>query len=121
MPIVDIEVVLNPEEIIPDDLPSRLADALGQVFGSPTNGTWVKLRAIPNLYYAENEGKEAGVCPVFVSVLKAKVPDSEAIQREVDAITAAVAQVCQRPAELIHVIYQPHGQGRVAFGGRIVT
>jgi phenylpyruvate tautomerase PptA (4-oxalocrotonate tautomerase family) len=121
MPIVDIEIVLRPGESLPGDVAAALADNLGRIFGSPQNGTWVKVRVIPDLYYAENGGKEAGVYPVFVSILKANVPDSEEMQREVGAITAAVAQICTRAPELIHIVYQPEGKGRVAFGGRIVT
>ena len=121
MPLVDVEIVLKPQETIPDAIASELADQLGQIFGSPSNGTWVKVRGIDEFSYAENGGKEEGVYPVFVTILKAELPDRITLQTEVDAVSAAVSQICQRPPHLVHVIYQPDGKGRVAFGGRIVT
>ena len=121
MPLVDVEIVLKPQEAMPEAIASELADRLGQLFGSPRNGTWVKVRGIDEVYYAENGGKKAGVYPVFVTILKARLPDGEAMQTEVDAVIAAVGEICRRPPSLVHVIYQPEGNGRVAFGGRIVT
>ncbi|HEU0297001.1 MAG TPA: hypothetical protein VFR47_29955 [Anaerolineales bacterium] len=121
MPIIDIEIVLKPEETIPGEMAADLADQLGRIFGSPKNGTWVKVRGISEVYYEENGGKEEGVYPVFVSILKARLPEIDDMQAEVDAITAAVAQICKRPFSLVHVIYQPEGKGRAVFGGKIVT
>ena len=121
MPLVDVEIILKPQETIPEAIASELADRLGQIFGSPRNGTWVKVRGSAELYYAENGGKEEGIYPVFVTVLKAELPDRKAMQMEVDTVIAAVGQICHRPPGLVHVIYQPEGKGRVAFGGQIVT
>ena len=121
MPIVDIEIVLKPDEAIADEVVSELADRLGEIFGSPKTGTWVKVHQIAAHYYAENEGKEPEVYPIFVSVLKSRLPGPEEMQKEVDAITATVAQLCNRPSRFVHVIYQPEGKGRVAFGGKVVT
>lgn len=120
MPIVDIEIVLQPDETIPGELASELADQLGEIFGSSKNGTWVKVYGSDGIHYAENGGKEAGVYPVFVSLLKANLPAAEEIQREIDAIITTVAKICNRAPSLVHVIYQPAGKGRVAFGGNIV-
>ena len=121
MPIIDIEIVLRPEETISGEMASDLADQLGEIFGSPKNGTWVKVRGIAEIFYEENGGKEEGLSPVFVSVLKSRIPGSEEMQREVEAIIQAVAQICKRPVSSVHVIYQPEGKGRIAFGGSIVT
>ena len=121
MPIVEVEVVLKPEETIPDEMASGLADRLGQIFGSTRNGTWVKLRGIAEVHYAENGGRDEGIYPVFVTILKASLPNAEEMQTEVNAIVASVAHICGRPASLVHVIYQPEGKGRVAFGGRFVV
>ena len=71
-------------------------------------------------HYAEDGGVPEGVYPVFVSVLKARWPAPEARQGEVDRLTAAVAEASHRPAENVHLFYQPEGAGRVAFGGRLV-
>jgi phenylpyruvate tautomerase PptA (4-oxalocrotonate tautomerase family) len=121
MPIVDVEIVLKPEETIPDKMVSDLADQLGEILGSSKNGTWIKVHGIPGVHYGENGGKEEGVYPIFVSVLKSRLPDPEELQKEVEAITGAVAQVCNRPSSFVHIIYQPDGKGRVAFGGKIVA
>ena len=69
MPIVDIEIVLKPDEAIADEMVSELADQLGKIFNSPKNGPWVKVHEIAGHHYAENEGKEQGVYPIFVSLL----------------------------------------------------
>jgi phenylpyruvate tautomerase PptA (4-oxalocrotonate tautomerase family) len=52
--------------------------------------------------------------------MKSELPLLEEMQKEVAKITAAVAQIYGRPAENVHVIYQPEARGRVAFGGEIV-
>ena len=121
MPIVDIEMVLKPDEAIAAEMVSELADRLGEIFGSRKNGTWVKVHQITAHHYAENAGKEQAVYPVFVSVLKSRLPGPEEMQKEVDEITDTVAQLCNRPSSFVHVIYQPEGKGRIAFGGTIVT
>lgn len=122
MPILDVEIVLRPGENLRPNLASQLADQAGEVFGAAPGTTWVKLRAIPADYYAENgAAPPQGVYPVFVSILKAKLPDIDKLQAEVASLTAAVAQVCARPPENVHVIYLPEGSGRVAFGGRTVS
>lgn len=120
MPIVDVEIVLKPEETLREKTVSELADQLGEIFGSSKNGTWLKVHGIPSNHYAENGGKEEGVYPIFVSVLKSKLPHPDEMQKEVDAITGAVATTCNRSASLVHIIYLPEGKGRVAFGGKIV-
>lgn len=120
MPLVEVEIVLKPNEVIQDEIASKVADQLGQIFNSPKGGTWVKLHTLSESNYAENGGRDDGVYPIFVSVLKAKLPPQDEIQAEVEKITSAVAQTCNRPPTLVHVIYAPQGSGRVAFGGKIV-
>ena len=120
MPIVDIEIVLKPNEIVQSEIVEELADQLGEIFGSPKGTTWVKVHALTHDYYAESGGTPDGVFPVFVSILKSKLPSTEEMQKEVEMITGAVAQICGRPSGNVHVIYLPEGRGRVAFGGKIV-
>ena len=121
MPILDIEIVLCPDEALAPGLAAEIADRSGEVFGSPPGSTWVKLRAIPCDHYAENGGgPPGGVYPVFVSVLKARLPAPDALRAEVARLTAAVAEATGRPAENVHIVYLPEGAGRVAFGGEIV-
>ena len=122
MPIVDVEIVLLPEESMRSGLAAEIADRCGEVFGSPPGSTWVKLRPIPCDHYAENGGgPQDGVYPVFVSVLKARLPAPEALRAEVSRLTAAIAEATGRPVENVHIVYLPAGAGRVAFGGELVS
>jgi phenylpyruvate tautomerase PptA (4-oxalocrotonate tautomerase family) len=121
MPILDVEMVLEPDEAPRPELAGELADRVGEVFGAAPGTTWVKLRAIPAEHYAENRtGRPNDVYPVFVSVLKAKLSPLDERQREVTRLTEAVARVCRRAPENVHILYLPEGAGRMAFGGRIV-
>jgi phenylpyruvate tautomerase PptA (4-oxalocrotonate tautomerase family) len=120
MPILDVEIILQPDETLPIYLAAELAEAAGHVFNSAPGETWVKLKSIPAGQYAEN-GSPSGVTPVFVSVLKARHADLETTRIEVARLTMLVARLCLRPAENVHIIYLPEGLGRVAFGGQILT
>ena len=121
MPILDVEIVVGPGEILSPDLAGRLADRAGSVLNARSGGTWVTVRPLPLQQYGESSGgPELGVKPIFVTVLKAKVGSKEALAAEVKALTAAVAEICGRPAENVHLIYEPDAAGRVAFGGTIV-
>jgi phenylpyruvate tautomerase PptA (4-oxalocrotonate tautomerase family) len=121
MPILEVEIVLRPNESLPDGLAIQLADCAGNLFGSSPGETWVKVRPIPAEQYAENGGLlPEGFYPVFVSVLKARPPSGDDLQTEVSELTSAIAHVCARPTESIHLFYQPDARGRVAFGGRLV-
>jgi phenylpyruvate tautomerase PptA (4-oxalocrotonate tautomerase family) len=121
MPILDVEIVLEPGEALRPGLAGELADRAGEVFGAAPGTTWVKLRAISADHYAENQtGRPADVFPVFVSVLKAKLPPLNERQREVTRLTEAVARVCRRAPENVHILYLPEGAGRMAFGGTLV-
>ncbi len=120
MPILDVEIILRPGESLNRELAAELADRAGQVFGSPAGTTWVKVKAIPHEGYAENGGAlPEGVRPVFVSVLKWKLPAPEAMQAEVAELTEAVARACACSPEHVHIQYLPEGAGRVAFGGKV--
>ena len=121
MPILDVELVLEPGEALRPELAGELADRAGEVFGAAPGTTWVKLRAISAEHYAENQtGRPADVYPVFVSVLKAKLPPLDERQREVTRLTEAIARACRRPPENVHILYLPEGAGRMAFGGTLV-
>ena len=120
MPILDIEIVGDPGGS-PPELAASLAEAAGQVLASRPMGTWVKLRWLAAERYAENGGgPSAGVLPVFVSLLEAQNPQGAARVREVRALTEALAQVCGRPAENVHIFYEAPATARVAFGGKLV-
>lgn len=121
MPILNIEIVVRPDENLSPDLATELARLTGEIFGSTPGGTWVKVHLIARQHYAENSGLPQDSYPVFVSVLKAKLPPPHTLQAEVTQLTATIAQVCGRPIENIHIIYLPEGVGRVAFGGQILS
>lgn len=121
MPIVDVEVVTRSNENIDPKLASAVADAAGEVFGTEPGRTWVRLRTLSQFAYAENGGgSEADVLPVFVTVLKADVPDRESMRQEVQTLAARFAPLCNRPAENVHILYEPAARGRIAFGGKLV-
>ena len=119
MPIVDIECVRDAALPWPEAQP--LADALGRVFASPPGRTWVRLRRLDALDYAENETPLGNAArPVFVTVLQAHPPEGDTLAAEVRAVTDAVAQVLGCEPERVHVQYSPPAAGRHAFGGRLV-
>jgi phenylpyruvate tautomerase PptA (4-oxalocrotonate tautomerase family) len=120
MPIIDLEIVLRPNEIIREELVSELADELAEIFHSSPGKTWVKVHPLAENQYAENGGRPEGVSPIFVMVMKSELLPFEEMQNELAQVTGAVAQICGRPSENVHVIYQPEGRGRAAFGGKLV-
>lgn len=122
MPILEVEIVISPQEELPDNLAGELAVSAAKVFESPPGQTWVKLRILPRAHYAENGLDPAeNVFPVFVSVLKRHTPSQEEMEREIGALTKAISQACRRPAQNVHILYEPQAAGRLAFGGRIVV
>jgi len=121
MPILDVEIVTYPDENVRPDLAKELANQAGEIFHSPPGNTWVKIRFIASENYAENSNASSDVFPVFVSVLKARVPSLEALQAEVTRLTVVIAQVCNRPQENVHILHLTEGAGRVAFGGKLLS
>ena len=122
MPIVEVEIVLRPGESLEGGLAHELSNQTGLVFGTPPGRTWVKVRALPSEQYAENGGgPPPGVYPVFVSVLKARLPPPDRLAMEAAELTRALAAACRRPPENVHVLYQPEAAGRVSFGGRLLS
>jgi phenylpyruvate tautomerase PptA (4-oxalocrotonate tautomerase family) len=121
MPILNIELVASDStQALPADLTQSLADAVAEVFGTPQGRVWVKVRVIPSTQYAEDNGTPLGVYPVFVTVLKSRVPDRSELENEIAQLTEVIAKVLNRPDTNVHIFYQPDGAGRVAFGGKLV-
>jgi len=120
MPILNVEIVARPDEYLSPKLATELANRTGEIFGSAPGSTWVKVHLIARENYAENSSVSEDIYPVFVSVLKAKLPSPDSLQAEVAKLTAAIAQVCGRPQENVHIVYLPAGAGRVAFGGKVL-
>jgi phenylpyruvate tautomerase PptA (4-oxalocrotonate tautomerase family) len=122
MPIVDIELVVSQhsDEEISKEQTRRLADALGEVFESRPKGTWVRVRLLPEALYAENaESREDPEYPVFVTLLKAQPPSGDDLAQEMRSVTAVVASILGRPADNVHVVYEPKAAGRISFGGEL--
>jgi len=120
MPIVEIEIILKPNEAIDPEISSHLANDLGKIFGSQKGRTWVKIYELPESHYAENNQKTKDIHPIFVSVLKSTLPPRNELQLEVTRITNTIADILGRPTENVHVFYTPEGSGRVAFGGKLI-
>ena len=121
MPILDIEAVLFDHETIHSNWAKEIADAAGKIFEAPPGRTWVRIRGLPRSHYAENgTGNTLELCPVFVSVLKAQLPEVGHLRVEVEKLTAAIARIIGHPVENVHVLYLPPGAGRISFGGKLV-
>ena len=97
-----------------------LADVIGDALNLAPGRVWVRLQPLPADHYAENGGPLQGALPVFVGIVHAHPPVGAALKAEVTALAQAVAGVCGRPAERVHLEYAPAGAGRIAFGGRLV-
>jgi phenylpyruvate tautomerase PptA (4-oxalocrotonate tautomerase family) len=121
MPILNVEIVKRPNEHIDPKLATELANRTGEIFGSEPGNTWVTVHIIASENYAENISGSDDIFPVFVSILKAKLPSQDSLQAEVAKLTEVIAQICNRPQENVHIFYLPEGMGRVAFGGILLS
>jgi phenylpyruvate tautomerase PptA (4-oxalocrotonate tautomerase family) len=122
MPILEVDLVMEDADALDAALAPALADAAGEVFGAVAGTTWVQLRPVPRAQYAENGGgPPEGVHPVLVRVLLADVPTGSELRNQVHRLTAAIAKVCGRPPENVHLVYEAPARGRVAFGGKLVS
>ena len=119
MPIVEIEIVTEAEgeTVSPVEL-QVIADQLGEVFGGGPASTWVRVRDLPKTRYAENGGA-GDVLPVFVSVLQYEPPGLPERRELAAEIAEVVAGGLSRPVQNTHVVFEPPGKGRVAFGGNL--
>jgi phenylpyruvate tautomerase PptA (4-oxalocrotonate tautomerase family) len=122
MPIIDIETVGDapPDPAGTHAAARELADRIGAILGSAPSGTWVRLRHLPRNAYAENGGEvPPDVRPTFVRVLLARLPERNVLRTYAASIASAVAAALGRPAENVHVLFEPPAAGRIAFGGRL--
>ena len=120
MPLLEIEIIGQPGTIDKGVLAQRLADAAGDVFDSPPQSTWVRVRILDPIEYAENGGADFAPRPVFVKVTKRLNLEGASLADEVKRLTLAIAAVCDRPPENVHICYEAPAAGRQAFGGEIV-
>jgi phenylpyruvate tautomerase PptA (4-oxalocrotonate tautomerase family) len=121
VPILEFELVASEASpSLPAGLAQSLADAAAQVFGASQGTVWVKIRVILSAQYAEDHGKPEGMFPVFVTVLRSRVPEGSALEDEILRLTQATETILNRPEANVHIFYQTDGAGRVAFGGKLV-
>lgn len=122
MPIVDVQLITDSRGAAEcHAFTQLLADALGKVFASDPGRTWLRVHALPQEHYAENNADlNAEARPVFVTVLHARPPTGHALATEALAVTRAVAACVGCDVLRVHVQYAPAGAGRQAFGGRLV-
>ena len=121
MPIITVELVGESADVPERTLAQVLADSIGRALASPPGQTWVRLRWLARHDYAENDSSlSADQLPVFITIIKRKMPSPVELQAEVAAVTEAVAAAVGRASDQIHVEYAPPGAGRVSFGGKVV-
>ena len=118
MPIIDIELVEPAGTLSEAGLAQALADALGEAFGVAPGKIWTRIRSLPAANYAENHLSAPN--PVFVTVLASAPPDGEELRKRIAQTTEIVARLTRRPADNVHVLFEPAAKGRIAFGGRLV-
>lgn len=120
MPLVEIEII-GTSRIANSKLTRQLADALGEIMGSPPAGTWVRLKTLPYGQYAENgTNRPLGRKAVFVTITHRKLPPRVQLRRQSADISRIVGRLCKRPAAHVHVICEAAGAGRIAFGGKLI-
>jgi hypothetical protein len=79
----------------------------------------VKLKTLDPRSFAENEDDQnEPVYPVFVTVLKSNL-EAGTLATEANQLAEAVASICNRPIENVHILFEPEAQGRIAFGGKL--
>ena len=121
MPIVDVQCLLaDGDAPFEHAAVQRLADALGEVFGSDPGGTWVRMRYLAERDYVENNRPIGDMRPTFVEVLERDAGGEDIRAERATALADAVASVLRRPRPNVHVIFAPAGAGRVAFGGELI-
>lgn len=121
MPILDVNFVGPIADNVRRTMAGRVATAAGAALGAPPRTMWVHMHFLPANDYAENERTTDTDFPVIVRVLEAEPPQGDALAAEAATLTEAIAGACGRPIENVHLIYEPPGRGRVAFGGTLRT
>ncbi len=96
-----------------------IADAVGAALGSRPGTVWVTLQVVPETMYAEN-GQTEAVCPVFLKVTHAELPNLATLSEQAKSLANAVGAALGRSPGLVHIEYAPQGKGRIAFGGSLL-
>ncbi len=119
MPFVTVEIVGASDEPT-QPLAQALADACSPAFPPEHSEVWVRVRNVAAQNWAITRGKATPPYPVFVYVMREINPVGAALQREVDGVTTAVANVTGRPVDSVIVEFEPSAVGRLAFGGNLL-
>ena len=120
MPIVTVDIIGEPG---PSEtkLAQELADACAPAFPPEHREVWLQVRFTPGRDWAVSGGPASErPAPILVHVVREVNPQGKDLEREIRGITAAVARVAARPAENVHVTYEPSALGRMAFGGKLL-
>lgn len=122
MPIIRLKLLIRDDaERIEHETLQQLADDLGRYFESEPAGTWVEAEYLPFEQYAENLIElDEGVKPTRVYVMRHDLPNEEKLAQEAGELARIVAKRLRRPRRNTHIVYEPAGKGRVAFGGTLV-
>lgn len=123
MPIIQLDLVMRAGENPPDKRTLQaLADEMGQVLGAPAGETWVFLRPLSDDAYVENDmAVPPDIRPAIAHVLQYQRPSESTLARMARGLAGAMARHLNRPEANMHLVFEPDGRGRVAFGGRLVT
>jgi phenylpyruvate tautomerase PptA (4-oxalocrotonate tautomerase family) len=121
MPILTVEIVGDGPSPGKPSLAQSIADAVANVIGCGPGQTWVRVHWLQRENYAENDAVMSGrELPVFVRILMRSALVEDALEAQASALTHAIAGVVDRPANLVHLEYEPAAAGRVSFGGTLV-
>ncbi len=129
MPVLEVELIGEVASETRRGLAARIAESVAAVLKAEPQSVWVRLRFTPSTDYAENSVPAPGVSvaqdalsaqPIFVKVVQRAWPSKDAMKREARGLAAAIGDACHRQTEDVHIIYEPPGAGRVAFGGSMV-
>ncbi len=123
MPLINLEILQDPipQPELDSEQVQQLCDAIGQAMGSRQAGTWLKVSYLSRGQYAENqELLVPDIRPVFAYIIRAELLPNAQLQEEAQRLAAVIGQHLDRPQQNIHIIYEPEGKGRIAFGGQLV-
>ena len=120
MPIVEVSLMGDVAPSVAHGLVQRLTDAVSRVLASAPQDTWVTVHRLSEDDCAENEGRDRTLRPVLARIIRGDLPDGATLAGEAGALTGAIAAACARSTLDVHLIHEPPGAGRVAFGGRLV-
>ncbi len=108
LPILDVEIDLPAGQSVSNSVARGIAEAAGEILGVERSRTWVRMRPLPVDREAKGaEDHSAEAHPVFVTVWRLSSPGPRLLRDQAEALARAVADVCKRPVEDVHVLFEP--------------